>query len=89
MSEFQQFRDPVPASSAAPLQVQIQRGQTCKPQWNRAQITARRPKPDALISPPMCPAYFVELLLVQRMERVDYPKFPARAIILRCSLLCR
>ncbi len=41
-----------------------------------------------LVSPAARPADFFVLLLVQGMEGVDYPKFPAQTIIWRCSLLC-
>ena len=77
----------MPASSPSPLPIRIGRRQTRKSEWNRAQIAARRSKPDTLVSPPACPANLIELLLVQRMERVNYPKFPSRAILLWCSLL--
>src|SRR5207248_4207332 len=83
-----QLRYAVPALSASPLPIRIGRRQTRKSKWNRAQIATRRSKPDTLISPPARPAFLVELLLVQRMERVDYPKLTVRAIIFRCSLLC-
>jgi hypothetical protein len=78
----------VPTLSASPQQIRIGRRKTRKSKWNRAQIAARRSKPDTLVSPPARPADLVELLLVQRMEGMDYSKFPVRAIIFRCSLLC-
>jgi hypothetical protein len=79
----------VTAFTASPLQVRIGRRQTRKSKWDRAQIAVRRSKPDTLVSPSACPAKLIELLLVQRMERVDYPEFPNRAILLGCSLLRR
>jgi hypothetical protein len=77
----------MPASSPSPLHIRIGHRQTRESKWNRAQIATRRSEPDPLVSPPACPANLIELLLVQRMERVDYPKFPSRAILLGCSLL--
>src|ERR1035438_10259872 len=39
----------MPASSPSPLPIRIGRRQTRKSEWNRAQIVARRSKPDTLV----------------------------------------
>src|SRR6266508_4254803 len=69
------------------MHIRIECRQARKSKWNRAQIAVGRSIPDTLVSPPGCPANLIELLLIQRMKWMDYPKFPNWAILLWCSLL--